>query len=90
MARTDFVDTHHIWWPRRSYQNRVKRRFRNLPCYKVRILRSQHELLHRSNPPRKPHRMTMQVAIRRHNTGRCNCVPEEAYHGGRQLHRMQG
>lgn len=60
------LTVHHLYWPRRWYQNPVERRFRSLPWNIVHMPEDAHTLLHRyAAPPRKPSFMEMlrQIAV---------------------------
>lgn len=40
------VSIHHIYFPRRDYQTRTEKTFRNLPCHKVEMSTEGHRQLH--------------------------------------------
>ena len=55
-----FSDTHHLFYPRRSYRSRVEQDFRELPENKVQICREEHDERHATEPiPKKPSREVM-------------------------------
>lgn len=67
-------DTHHLYYPRRSYHSKVERKFRLLKCNTVYIPRELHEWVeHTYGPPPKPSREAMLLKILRHARKECCC-----------------
>ena len=59
-----FKDVHHLYFPRRDYNNRVEKEYRELPPHKVEMCRNEHNELHATEqPPTKPPRSEMLRAI---------------------------
>jgi hypothetical protein len=57
-------NTHRLYWPKREYQRKVERQFRELAVNKVKLCLGEHALLHMvERPPRKPSREEMMAAI---------------------------
>jgi len=72
MARPDFKDTHHRYYPRRAYKTPLEKAFRNLPCHREVIWRSVHEEIHATQPiPEKPSRDEMLAVLIHHLEGGC-------------------
>lgn len=67
--RKDFIDTHHLFWPKADYTTELERKFRG--AFIVPTVRYIHDELHAAiAPPLKPSRGTMlaylaQVSIRK-------------------------
>lgn len=71
MAR---ANRHHLWWPRRDYQTKLERKFRQLPCNIVRMDARVHAILHLVQaPPRKPPVSFMREQVDRHKSKSCAC-----------------
>ena len=59
-----FTDTHHLYFPRRDYQTKTEKQYRELPHHKVVICRNEHNELHAEyQPPTKPSQAEMVRAI---------------------------
>lgn len=55
-------NTHHLYWPRKSYRSKLERQFRRL--YTVRICVEWHKHIHATTPaPKKPSAAAMRTAI---------------------------
>ena len=55
-------NTHHLWWPRKSYKSKLERLFRGM--HTVRICVEWHKHIHATTPPpRKPNAREMRQAI---------------------------
>lgn len=61
-----YVDTHHTYWPRRSYTTQIEKEFRRLPENQELLCRVEHEEAHTERPPEKPTRDEMIQAIASH------------------------
>ena len=61
-----FEDVHHKQWPRHDYRRPVEREFRNLDENKELTCRDRHNELHATQePPEKPTRPEMELAVQR-------------------------
>lgn len=59
-----FSDEHHLFFPKRDYQTRVERDFRELPENKAQLCRYEHNQIHATGViPEKPSRGDMIQAI---------------------------
>lgn len=55
-------NTHHLWWPRKSYKSTLERMFRQMQT--VRICVEWHKHIHATTPPpKKPKAAEMRAAI---------------------------
>lgn len=55
---------HHLYWPKQRYTGSVERQFRQLPENRVDMCMAEHAELHATEqPPKKPSRAAMLVAI---------------------------
>jgi len=74
---TDKLQTHHLYWPRKSYKTKMEKKFRGLPCNLQKLDAQAHKLIHQLNPNGntggKPRREVMIQAIRNHENGECKC-----------------
>lgn len=71
-------NSHHLFWPRRAYNQALWREFRELPCLKVSVDVEVHALLHRMyEPPRMPDEATMEYFLDRHRARACACFEGE-------------
>lgn len=74
MATSRRCNVHHWWFPKKDYTLPTERRFRELPCQKVRLDITTHDLLHaHSEPPEKPTHAEMTTMILRHQHRECGC-----------------
>jgi hypothetical protein len=67
------MDLHHKFWPRSEYKTGVEKAFRQLGENVVQICRAEHDLEHAvSDPPDKPDREIMLMAIQEQRNRRSN------------------
>lgn len=69
---------HHLFFPRRDYQSKLEKDFRELPCMSVDIDVAAHRELHvYSAPPTMPGKGVMRRLIARHENRKCGCYSPE-------------
>lgn len=65
-----FSDTHHLFYPRRSYTSKTEKAFRELPDNKEQLCRAEHDELHATErPPLKPSSAEILAALAIYGAG---------------------